>query len=561
MLARTVVFVALFIFFVANCIAQSVLSSDEREAQRRVQKIMLVNDLENRVREVTLAAPRVLARYRAAEWLWSAKEDDIERAEDFAVAAIEDLYKNRLEVPSPYFSTLSSQLFALLDRYSPETSQRLKAKHKVDAYQEDSIQFQLLNQPGGEKAAVDATIRALYSISATDTNLPVILLRLKQRNSPELFRLLDTLIAVEERNPGRLELNTLVLVSPYYDDVNIQSGSAARFGRIVLRRTQIASQLPFADFDAWLDLLNRNSSLITRRLRDRVPEVEVLRAVLASRISQKSRAERERNERIRNSIDPLGALIEEADNVDDPIVKYELYQRAVGLALDQGLFRKAADLALELGKVDLSTLSILANVQKAIVGQLLERIAKTALKVGDDVSAIYAVERQMEDERKAEGELSIANYYVENQRLDRAREVSINAQKTIAKIESLPRRASFYIKLIPISQKIDPTGVYEVNALAARSINMIPSLNVEDKAETENFKKHVAGLMIVNWNLLPILVNYAKSDNNGASDFVGRIEKKEVKLVAELLISIQNFDRGAEPETPSSPPSTEDETN
>lgn len=561
MLARTVVFFALFIFFVANCIAQSALSSDEREAQRRVQKIMLVNDLESRVREVALAAPRVLARYRAAEWLWSDKEDDIERAEDFAVAAIEDLYKNRLEVPSPYFSTLSSQLFALLDRYSPETSQRLKAKHKVDAYQEDSIQYHLLNQPGGDKAAVDATIRALYSVSATDTNLPVILLRLKQRNSPELFRLLDTLIAVEERNPGRLELNTLVLVSPYYNDVNIQSGSAARFGRIVLRRTQIASQLPFADFDAWLDLLNRNSSLITRRLRDRVPEVEVLRAVLASRISQKSRAERERNERIRNSIDPLGALIEEADNVDDPIVKYELYQRAVGLALDQGLFRKAADLALELGKVDLSTVSILANVQRAIVGQLLERIAETALKVGDDVSAIYAVERQMEDERKAEGELSIANYYVENQRLDRAREVSINAQKTIAKIESLPRRASFYIKLIPISQKIDPTGVYEVNALAARSINMIPTLNVEDKPETENFKKHVAGLMIVNWNLLPMLVNYAKSDNNGASDFVGRIEKKEVKLVAELLISIQNFDRGAETETPSSPPSTEDETN
>lgn len=561
MLARKVVFVALFIFFVANCIAQSAPGSDEREAQRRVQKIMLVNDLENRVREVTLAAPRVLARYRAAEWLWSAKEDDIERAEDFAIAAIEDLYKNRVEVPAPYFSTLSSQLFALLDRYSPETSQRLKAKHKVDAYQEDSIQFQLLNQPGGEKAAVDATIRALYSASAADTNLPVILLRLKQRNSPELFRLLDSLIAVEERNPGRLELNTLVLVSPYYDDVNIQSGSAARFGTIILRRTQIASQLPFADFDAWLNLLNRNSSLITRRLRDRVPEVEVLRAVLASRISQKSRAERERNERIRNSIDPLGALIEEADNVDDPIVKYELYQRAVGLALDQGLFRKAADLALELGKVDLSTVSILANVQKAIVGQLLERIAETALKVGDDVSAIYAVERQMEDERKAEGELSIANYYVENQRLDRAREVSINAQKTIAKIESLPRRASFYIKLIPISQKIDPTGVYEVNALAARSINMIPTLNVEDKPETENFKKHVAGLMIVNWNLLPMLVNYAKSDNNGASDFVGQIEKKEVKLVAELLISIQNFDRGAEPETPSSPPSTEDETN
>lgn len=561
MLARTVVFVALFIFFVANCIAQSVLSSDEREAQRRVQKIMLVIDLENRVREVTLAAPRVLARYRAAEWLWSAKEDDIERAEDFAIAAIEDLYKNRVEVPAPYFSTLSSQLFALLDRYSPETSQRLKAKHKVDAYQEDSIQFQLLNQPGGEKAAVDATIRALYSASSADTNLPVILLRLKQRNSPELFRLLDSLIAVEERNPGRLELNTLVLVSPYYDDVNIQSGSAARFGTIILRRTQIASQLPFADFDAWLDLLNRNSSLITRRLRDRVPEVEVLRAVLASRISQKSRAERERNERIRNSIDPLGALIEEADNVDDPIVKYELYQRAVGLALDQGLFRKAADLALELGKVDLSTVSILANVQRAIVGQLLEKIAETALKVGDDVSAIYAVERQMEDERKAEGELSIANYYVENQRLDRAREVSINAQKTIAKIESLPRRASFYIKLIPIAQKIDPTGVYEVNALAARSINMIPTLNVEDKPETENFKKHVAGLMIVNWNLLPMLVNYAKSDNNGATDLVGRIEKKEVKLVAELLISIQNFDRGAEPETPSAQPSAENEEN
>ncbi|MBK8147184.1 MAG: hypothetical protein IPK58_02925 [Acidobacteria bacterium] len=36
-------------------------------------------------------------------------------------------------------------------------------------------------------------------------------------------------------------------------------------------------------------------------------------------------------------------------------------------------------------------------------------------------------------------------------------------------------------------------------------------MNPEDKPETENFKKYVAGIMVVNWNLLPMLVSYVKN--------------------------------------------------
>ncbi len=543
MLTKTILLTATTLIFSISLVAQTVpTASDDKELQRKIQKQVLVYDLENRIREIGLAAPRAMARYRIAARLWSEGKDDIGRAEEFAVAAIDDLYKNRVEVPDVYFSNLSIATFALLDRHAPQTSKTLKSKYNVTATDEAGIQNQLLSNPGGERAAVNAAIRSMLAGESTGIQIPVLLSSLQQRNSPELSRLLDAFLAAEERSPGRLRVHKLKTLTPYFDNENVQAGSVARFGRIVVRRAQTASQQTFNDFDAWLDLLNQSFPLISSSVRDLVPDVEVLRAVLSSRISQQSRMDRERNERINNSIDKLGTIIKEAEEAEDPLVKYDLYRRAAKLALERGLFQRSAELAVEFGRVDVSAISILAEAQKSGVGQMLEAVTEKALKANDETSALYAIDRHVENVRRAEGYVRVADYFVKKGSMDEARATKEIALRSIPTIESLPRRASVYLTLIPITPKIDPTSVFEVNSLAARAINTIPSLNVEDKPKTENFEKHVTSLMIVGWNLLPMLKEYVKADRNGAVDLTSRIEKKEIKVFADLVMGVESLD-------------------
>lgn len=555
MLRRSILLTAISLMFMPGVLAQAVPSDgNEKAVQRRVRKLILVSDLENRIRELSFAAPRVMARCRIAGWLWNDEKDDIDRAEEFAVAAVDDMYKNRTEIPPVYFSVLSREIFSLLDRHSPQTARNLRAKYKVTAAEEEGIQDQLLAGAGGERAAVDAVIRSLFAGQSNDLQIPIILQRLKQRNSQERFRLLNALIASEEQTPGRLQLSTLMSISPFYSDLNVEVGTAARFARIVIRRTQSSSQLPFADFDGWLEVLNLNFAMIRERVPDLVQDVEVLRAVLTSRISQQSREARERNERINTSIDRLGTLIEEAEKTENSTLKYDLYRRAARLALEKNLFRRAADLTVMFGKVDLSTEPILVSTQKNEVGQMLDAVTEKALKAGDDSSALYAVDLHLENVRRAEGFGSVAKFYVDKGVFDRGRDAINSALRVNAAVENLPRRASIYFKLIPITQRIDPTSVFEVNSLAAGSINRIPSPSADENEEAESLERYVTSLMIASWNLLPMLKDYVKTDRNGAADLSGRIEKKEVRIFADIIMGIAALDLDAEAGEPKEKP-------
>ena len=548
-----ILIVATLIFSIGT-LAQAVPNGGaDKAAQRNLRKQMLVMDLENRIREINLAAPRVMARYRIAAWLWTDGKDDIGRAEEFAVAAVNDMYKNRAEVPPVYFTALSSDLFTLLDRYSRKVSAELKEKYKVNSADEFAVQSSLMDKHGGEKAAADAMISSLYVSGSSDMQLIPLLSQLRQRNSPQLLRVLEAIVAAEERSRGRFSPSTLLFASSYYSGAAVPPETSRRFAVIVLDRSHAVSLLPFADFDTWLDILNLNMRLISERAPERVADSMAVRTVLSSRLSQQSRTARERDERINNSSDKLGALIEEAEKTEDPLVKYDLYRRAAKLALDKGLYKRSAELTVLFEAVDISTNKTLQPVQKNEVGQMLEAVVSKALKAGDDEAALYAVDRFSSNDRRATGYGNVAAFYVDKGDRDSARQTMHSALRVAANVENLSRRASIYFKFIPITHSIDPTSVLELNELAAKSVNAIPSLNTEDKPDTENYQDHVIRLMVINWNLLPMLTTYAKTNRNGAADLSGRIEKKEVKVFADFVLGVASLDDDKKAELKSEP--------
>lgn len=68
------------------------------------------------------------------------------------------------------------------------------------------------------------------------------------------------------------------------------------------------------------------------------------------------------------------------------------------------------------------------------------------------------------------------------------------------------------------------------------SLNSIPSLAVEDKPGTEAFKRYVTEVMDTNWKLLPMLLDYVQEDKFAASDLVSRIERKEIRTLADFAL-------------------------
>lgn len=78
--------------------------------------------------------------------------------------------------------------------------------------------------------------------------------------------------------------------------------------------------------------------------------------------------------------------------------------------------------------------------------------------------------------------------------------------------------------------------------MASRSLNSIPFLAAEDKRGTENFKKYVTEIMDINWDLLPILVKLAINNRRAASDLTARIEKKEIRALADFAVGVVPLD-------------------
>ena len=74
-----------------------------------IRKQIISDDLEKQVQDIPFAAVRVFARYMIASWLWKDGRDDTGRAENLAVTAVDDLYKNKAEIQPVSFRPVSTR--------------------------------------------------------------------------------------------------------------------------------------------------------------------------------------------------------------------------------------------------------------------------------------------------------------------------------------------------------------------------------------------------------------------------------------------------------------------
>ncbi len=538
---RKVLLVVLFVFSPLISIGQRTPSADiGQRAQLRIRKQIMINELENQIKEVRVAAARVLTLYKLASWLWEKDKDDLGKAEALAVSAVEDLVKNRDEIPQVYRSPLLSGLLGLLERHAPETARKLRKKHDLDLA-DSSVS--LLEPRGAEKRAVDEAITSIFSADRNDVRLIILLGELQERRSAEFVRLAEAIVAAEESTRIRLPVSSLILLSGYYVEQTLPRQLEKRFLTIAVNRSAEAGRMADGDVSGFFDLLGRNLPAISARFPELLSEATLANAVLSSRVSLETRESRARNERIDNSPDPLETLVAEADQAKLPSLKYELYMRAARLALKLRKYKRSVDLILHSAEVDMSSNSVSEEVRANERNRFLADMAAGCLDQQNEESADYAIKKLPDPILKAELLIKKSKYFIKAGDVVAANAELDQATKLAANIEDLSRRASVLLNMLTLAQKLDPARMYEINRSAAKSINALQVPNKKDEeTDTENYKLYVTKIMVVNWNLLPTVSELSNVDLNGAADLANRIEKKEIKILADYIITVRTIE-------------------
>ena len=96
--------------------------------------------------------------------------------------------------------------------------------------------------------------------------------------------------------------------------------------------------------------------------------------------------------------------------------------------------------------------------------------------------------------------------------------------------------------MIPAAQTIDPDRVSETTALTAKAINDFPTLNPEDKPGTDKFNEYASTMLGINFNLNRVMRDLIKKNKSEADNFADRINRKEVKIIADLVLAINQFE-------------------
>lgn len=539
------------VVFTIACVlsAYSQQKSVDRKSERRetlIKKQILVNDLENQIKDISFSAVRVFARYKIASWLWKDGKDASARAEEIAVSALDDLYENKIEIPPVYFNALGPKLFTLLDLNAKDSVKKLKEKYKISD-NESELFDSLLNQKDGEKLAADAAVRSLTNQSGANPEIFFLIWRLQQRRSPELFRLLSAILDAEETGRVKFTADLLTFMSGCFVEPTVPVMLQKRFLKVVVDRSRNAAQIPEGNEEGFFNLLSGVMQDVSTKFPELFPEASIIHSILKTKVSKESLETQEQNERIENSADRLSAMIAEAERTDNNTSKYDLYVSAAYLALKLKKFIYSANIFEKTVEIELPPGTISERVKKKLRDQFLGEITEKALQSGEPDSADYATKKIADPLAKAESLRKTANYYIDRNDLDASLYALNESIKYAAKVEPTSWSLPVLINLLPVAQRIDPSSVFELNKIVAKSINAIPTLNVEDKPQTENYKNYVTNVMIVNWNLLPVLTQMVKVDKNAVTDLAGRIDKKEIKIVANYVLLTDSIDQSIDP--------------
>lgn len=497
-----------------------------------VKKQQLVDDFELQMKDIPYAAVRVYIRYKLAEWLWKKGKDDTDRAEGLAVKALEEAYARKDELPANYRSRLVADLLGLLDANAKETAARLKLKYDFDSEDELFTGFSQFDKKDGDKLIAQRLLRALAKPGEIDRMVTPLINSLRVRKSLQFPIVLVLFLTAAES--GRLIVNNFNLYQALvnFNDPQVSPALKARYFALVVARAAIQSPdgVTYQMLHSAINIFGDGSS-------DLLPEAMALKTVLANTETAVGRARREAEERIEAGTDKLAAYIDEAEKAEYPSHENFFYMRAAALAKDSGKLAIALDIVEKVRQNDKSEFG------KSWTDQEFGSIARTGFEKGQVEMALIAADRIEDTLGHAEAWRTAAEYFDRKKDAEAAIDATGRILKLLAvdyKIEAL--RAQALVRALPVVQQIDRASMPEASLLAAKAINDLTTPGPEDKPGTRNYSDYITSIMWFSYSLPPLSAVMIRKNKADVADLAERIQKKEVRIVADLVLATDALD-------------------
>jgi hypothetical protein len=512
--------------------------------QIALNKQIAVDDLESQIKDTPLAAVRVVARYRLATWLWKDGKDDTGRAEALSVKALEELYEKKVEIPAAYFGSLRSDIFALLEKNAKQSAKDLQTKYKLSSEEELNNAYSLLNMKGSEQLAADKIQTSLANQTELSSMTIWLMEELRRRKSPELLRVLAEIISLEESGRSNFSAESLFFAVDFFRDAAVSNDLRIRFYNIICNRARTALPFPDSDAKSVYDLLTAVMPDIAQNASGLLSEAKVLQYAFLSRVPSSEAESIESNQRIDENPDRLDALISEAEASRNQGLRANLFAQAAQLALTKSKFHLAVEL------IEKSKAEVDEEKDKRFSlwhDQFLAEVSEKALKADDVDSSKYAIERVTKKLVIANTLRSTAVYYYAKgdsvaaaSSLERALKLAADADNDLAKI-------SLLIRLISTAQKVDPNRLAEVTRTTVKAINLVPRLAIDDKPDSDNYRKYVSSILTINERLFPVFGQLVKRNRDEAVAFAAGIDTRDIRLMLNYAFLVDSPQLKAKP--------------
>jgi hypothetical protein len=499
-----------------------------------VKKQQLVDDFEMQLKDMPYAAVRVYIRYKLAEWLWKKGKDDTDRAEALAVKALEEVYARKDELADSHRYKLVSDIFGLLDTNAKETSARLKAKYDLDGETDLFSAFSQLSKKDGDQAVAAKLLKALARPGDINNLINPLVSGLRTMKSPQFPLVLAAFLDGVES--GRVIVNNPILYMFLFnfDDPQVPPAMRARYFALVVDRARLAAHKP--DPMAY-QLITAAINSFGEGSPELLPEALGLKNALAVAETAANRERREAQERIDASSDKLAATIEEAEKAEIPDVKRSFYLKAEILAKNSGKLAIGIDVVDKWKELDKS------DFTRDWADQEYADIARRAFERDEVEIAVRGVERVVNPIDRAEAWKNAVVYYDGKKDLPGARDAVGKMLKLLVDADrENGLRAQMLVRALPIVQKADRLSVPEAIAVTARAINELPAPGVDDKPGTEKYAEYVFATMWMNYSLATVTTVLLSRNKTDASDLAERIQKREVRVVADLVLATDALD-------------------
>lgn len=533
---RVPTFLFVTLMCVTVCFGQKLQNKNDADLQQKlINKKNLISNFEYQIKEVPHAVVRSYIRSKIAGWLWQNGKDDTGMADDIAVKSLEEIYERKNEIPDIYFSSIQMEVLSLLEKNSPATAKKIKERYKIDEDESLESAYSLFDSKDGDKKVSEKLNSFLNNQKELSPVAADLIQELSARKSPQLVTVLSQIILLEESGISSFSPDTLFFIADAFRNSIVPNDLRVRFYNIVIRKGKETAATNDNDLQFVYELLYAVSGDISKNAPDLLSESASVLAALTARVNSWTRENNEVYEKIESSSDRLSTMISAAESTDNEFLKKDLYRNASQLALKKKKFKLAVDLLEK--SLEGENLSDEKNkFSLRWHDQFLGDVSEQSLKSNDTDSSKYACDKIIDKLVHAEVLRKKSLYFFDKQNIVDASYDLDEATILTDKTNSDALKIKMLLRLIPVFQKVNKIQTGYIVGRTSKTINSLPTLNVDDKPETENYKKYVTSIMIININLLTCLDSLIKENKVEAIHLADGIDRQEIKIMADYVV-------------------------